>query len=125
MTGRADWPQVLTPELREILGFVCFQLAKFAHAYRDAGEFVDASGKPLPHRAEDEQAFMLHKFLTFWWVNGADWKTAAEADLQRILGILRMRAANADATNPGAAPVHDRKEMEAILDVYKAALGID
>lgn len=22
-------------------------------------------------------------------------------------------------------PVHDRKEMEAILDVYKAALGID
>lgn len=24
-----------------------------------------------------------------------------------------------------ALPVHDRKEMEAILDVYKSALGID
>lgn len=24
-----------------------------------------------------------------------------------------------------AMPVHDRKEMEAILDVYKSALGID
>lgn len=86
-TQRA-WPEGLTPELHRILGLMCFQLGKFAQGYREIGEFVDAAGEPLASRAEDEQAFMLHKFLGFWFVHGAEWGTAANADIERVIEKL-------------------------------------
>lgn len=88
--GRAEaeaeivaWPELLTPELRQILGMMCFQLGKFAHAYQYAGEFVGTEG-PLNKRAEDEQAFMLHKLVGYWFSHGEKWHEAAGDDLARI-----------------------------------------
>lgn len=88
----SEWPSVLTPELRDILGFMCFQLGKMAHAYRAAGRFVDADGEQLPSRAEDEQAFMLHRFLTQWFAHGADWREHMQAELETVIAEAKAKA---------------------------------
>ncbi len=92
--GRAEaeaeivaWPELLTPELRHILGMMCFQLGKLAHAYQRASEFIGVEG-PLDKRAEDEQAFMLHKWIGFWFSHGAEWQGAAGADLTRVIDAI-------------------------------------
>jgi len=82
------WPEKLTPELRAILGFMCFQLGAPAHLYQKAGEFVCSEGE-LKKRAEDEQAFMLHKFIGYWFKHGSAWAEAAQADLDRAKTALR------------------------------------
>ena len=72
------WPAELTPDLLHILGMMCFQLAGPAHLYRDWG------GAEIKPRAEDEQAFMLHKLLGFWLEHGAGWTTAAQAEIDAL-----------------------------------------
>lgn len=79
------WPDKLTPELRALLGLMCFQLGGPAHAYRNAGEYEGIEG-PLKGRAEDEQAFMLHKLLGFWFADPKAWAEKARDDLHRVCG---------------------------------------
>jgi hypothetical protein len=88
-----EWPRALTPELRDILGFMCFQLGKMAHAYQAVGRFLDGDGCELQKRAEDEQAFMLHRFLTHWFDHGVDWRETMEAELEEVLAQLKAKAA--------------------------------
>ncbi len=79
-----QWPPLLlTPALRYILGMMCFQLAAPAHLFQKVGEFSGAEGMTLRKRAEDEQAFMLHKLVGFWFAHGEDWGPHASADLTR------------------------------------------
>ena len=52
-----------------------------------AGEFVGAEG-PLRKRAEDEQAFMLHKMLGWWFEHGSEWSKAGGADIARVSKLL-------------------------------------
>ncbi|WP_298810486.1 hypothetical protein [uncultured Sphingomonas sp.] len=73
----------LSEPLRDILGLMCFQLGSLAHAYRRAGEFNGADG-PLQARAEDEQAFMLHKILGLWLLHGDGWRQPLSDDLLRV-----------------------------------------
>jgi hypothetical protein len=80
---RCQWPPLLTPALRHILGMMCFQLGAPAHLFQKIGEFNGAEGITLGKRAEDEQAFMLHKLLGFWFERGEDWRAHASADLTR------------------------------------------
>ncbi|WLJ71100.1 hypothetical protein [Sphingomonas phage Carli] len=88
---RHQWPG-LTPPLQRILGMMCFQIAKYAHAYRDAGEFVDADGAPLKAHAEEEQAFILHRWLGYWFEHGDDaWEAAAVADINRVAAIANAK----------------------------------
>ncbi|MET0179164.1 MAG: hypothetical protein ABW194_01620 [Novosphingobium sp.] len=77
------WPELLTPELRKILGLICFQCAPFAHVYQAAGEFSGSEG-PLQKRAEDEQAFILHKLVSLWVAHGEGWMDAFDDELVRV-----------------------------------------
>ena len=92
-----EWPSGLTVELRQILGFMCFQLGEPAHVYRAAGEFRDAAGSELKPRAEDEQAFMLHKLVGLWFAHGDGWREAAKDDLKRARGKAAARHVSAPA----------------------------
>ncbi len=82
------WPRALTPELRALLGQMCFVLGPIAHVYQAIGEFTDSDGAELGRRAEDEQAFMLHKMLTYWFANTKTWPDASVADLNRARARL-------------------------------------
>ena len=79
----AAWPSALTPELRAILGQMCFTLGPVAHVYQAIGEFIGSDGQALSRRAEDEQAFMLHKMIGYWFADAKTWPDAAIADLDR------------------------------------------
>lgn len=95
MSGR-DWPKGLTPPLQKILGMMCFQIGSYAHAYRDAGEFVDVDGTPLKSRAEDEQAFILHRWISYWDEHGDEWASFAQADINRVATIAGARRLEAE-----------------------------
>lgn len=77
-------PDRLTPELRDILGFMCFQAAPIAHGYQAAGRFVDGDGSPLEKRAEDEQAFVIHRMLIHWTRSGAGWRESMGEELEEV-----------------------------------------
>jgi hypothetical protein len=83
----------LTPELQHILGFICFELGSMAHIFQALGEFEGGDGVALKKRAEDEQAFMLHRWLTFWWENPETWKAKAVNDLEDARSRLAAKAA--------------------------------
>lgn len=91
------WPMKLTPVLREVLGLMCFQLGPVAHVYRDAGEFVDGEGAALKSRAEDEQAFMLHKIVGIALEHGEKWDDFVQADINRAAAVVAARATGARA----------------------------
>lgn len=79
------WPQSLTPDLRDILGMMCFEFISLAQCAR-------AAGHDVPKRAEDEQAFWLHRLLGHWFTHGEDWRTAAAVDLQKMRAEAAKRA---------------------------------
>lgn len=97
LRGCFVWPAQLTPVLREVLGLMCFQLGPAAHVYRDAGEFVDGDGAALKRRAEDEQAFMLHKIVGIALEHGEKWRGFVEADVSRAMEIVVGRKPGAKA----------------------------
>jgi len=68
------YPSEMTPELRHVLGMMCFQLARFAHLFRSVGADIKS-------RAEDEQAYCLHWLIKHVLAHGAEWADYAEADL--------------------------------------------
>ena len=74
------WPKELTPELTHILGLMCFRFIGPAQLFR-------AAGYTIPEAAEDEQAFMLHRLLGFWFTHGKDWHLAALEDLRAIRSL--------------------------------------
>lgn len=67
----------LDDTLRDILGRICFTLIPLVHALR-------AAGHEIAHKAEDEQAAAIHWMLGHYFTHGADWRTAAAADLDRM-----------------------------------------
>lgn len=71
------WPNELTPELRDILGMMCFEFIKLSQIFRAAG--ID-----VPKHAEDEQAFFLHRLLGHWFRHGTNWRDAANADMREV-----------------------------------------
>lgn len=90
--GTVAWPAALTPALRELLGFMCFELGPMAHAYRAAGQYVGADGLELKTRAEDEQAFMLHRFLCHWVTAGDNWRASMREELGPVIEIAKAKA---------------------------------
>lgn len=89
---QVTWPAALTEDLRTILGMMCFQLGPIAHGYQAAGEFVGVEGLELKKRAEDEQAFMLHKLIAIWIEHGDGWRAVAADELERIAAKAKVRA---------------------------------
>jgi hypothetical protein len=68
------YPAEMTPELRHVLGMMCFQLARYAHLFRSVGADIKT-------RAEDEQAYCLHWLIKHVLAHGAEWADHAEADV--------------------------------------------
>ena len=75
------WPLALTNPLREVLGLMNFRTGPIAHLYRAAGD-------DIPPKCEDEQAFVLHRFVRLALEHGQKWREAAEADLRAARGRL-------------------------------------
>jgi hypothetical protein len=78
-------PETLTPAVREVLGLMNFRTGPLAHVYQ-------AAGHEIPKRCEDEQAFVLHRFLLLAIKHGADWHKASVADVDAALAVAKERA---------------------------------
>jgi len=74
----------LTTELRWILGRPCFWCARYADVLRFTGIAIE-------HKAEDEQAVVIHWMLTLYKRHGAEkWREFAEAFLTET--VAKMKA---------------------------------
>lgn len=80
-----DYPDELTPALREVLGLLNFQTGPIAHIYR-------AAGHAIPKRCEDEQAFVLHRCIRAAIEHGDDWRDHMQADLDTAKAAIRERS---------------------------------
>ncbi|MFT9016451.1 MAG: hypothetical protein ABF990_12035 [Acetobacter sp.] len=49
-------PEIMTPEIEKALGLMCFECARYAHAFKKGGE-------KIAPRAESEQAAIIFKVL--------------------------------------------------------------
>ena len=72
---RLSYPATMTAALADVLGLPNFRTGPRAHVYR-------AAGAEIRTKCEDEQAFVLDRFLRLALEHGEDWRTAAEADLK-------------------------------------------
>jgi hypothetical protein len=71
------YPEVLTPELDEVLGWTLMKCAQYADLFRMAGHVI-------PPKVEREQAFIHHWLIKLVLAHGAEWKTFAVKDLDAI-----------------------------------------
>jgi len=85
----APFPDELTPELREVLGWPNFRCGPIAHLMRAAGADI----KP---KAEDEQAVVLHWFVTLVLRHGANWWDVARTKLAETHERISGAAHNGD-----------------------------
>lgn len=69
------YPATMTAALADVLGLPNFRTGPIAHVYR-------AAGAEIRTNCEDEQAFVLDRFLRLALKRGDNWRTAAEADLK-------------------------------------------
>ena len=69
------YPASMSAALADVLGLPNFRTGPIAHVYR-------AAGAEIRTKCEDEQAFVLDRFLRLAIEHGEDWRTAAEADLK-------------------------------------------
>ena len=77
-------PTELTPVLKSVLGIMCFQIGHFAQMYRQSGHEI------IP-KAEEEQAFCLHRFLCMALVHGGGWLTVANEEIDRMKKVLAAK----------------------------------
>lgn len=59
------YPKQLTEAIKTALSYMCFDLIKAAQVYRDLGY-------EIPKKAEEEQAFFLHRFILLAIEHGND-----------------------------------------------------
>jgi hypothetical protein len=97
------YPEYLTDELREVLGYPSFKCAPFAQAFRQAGAAI-------PFKAEEEQAFVLDWLVRLVLTHGANWRQAAGDELKEISEPVRRKS---DGANQGerTGPVKPAKKL--------------
>ncbi|MCZ4341546.1 hypothetical protein O4H52_08035 [Sphingomonadaceae bacterium G21617-S1] len=79
-----EWPGALDGDLLDILGRPNFACAGFIPIYRLAGF-------DIPKRAENEQAFFIHRCILAWAKHGAGWHAAMIEEMEgfaRAAGVL-------------------------------------
>jgi len=86
---RAPQQYILTDELRGILGTICFQAVNLARLLRESDSALVA------HKAEDEQAVVIHWKLNLYLKHGADWPEYASRDITRMVEIVEKKRAAA------------------------------
>lgn len=85
-------PGEMTPAIREVLGLPNFRTGPIAHAYR-------AAGHPIRTKMEDEQAFVLFRFLRFALEHGPGWFAESCIDLEAAVATAKAKKA-AEGTAP-------------------------
>lgn len=70
-------PNELNPLLKSVLGIMCFQVGHYAEIYRKAGY-------DIPCKAEEEQAFFLHRYLIFALQHGEEWLKVANEEIKTL-----------------------------------------
>ncbi|WP_298410449.1 hypothetical protein [Janthinobacterium sp.] len=69
------YPAKATPALFDVLGLPNFRTGPIAHVFR-------AAGAEIRTKCEDEQAFVLDRFLRLAIKHGDSWREAAETDIK-------------------------------------------
>ncbi len=72
-------------EIADALGTMNFQSCPLAHVFR-------AAGHDIPRKAEQEQAFVLHWFLTLIWDHGAEWRAKVAQKLEELRSTIEGKA---------------------------------
>jgi hypothetical protein len=67
----------MTEAMKEVLGLPNFRCGPIAHVFTKAGFTI-------AQKSEEEQAFVLHRYLGYALKHGKNWKGVAEAELQRL-----------------------------------------
>ena len=83
----------INTDLADILGTICFRIILIADAYRQAGLYVDDKGNALRSRAEEEQAFVIHRQLVHYARNPEGWRAAWAQELEEVFKAARQRRA--------------------------------
>lgn len=78
----AEYPEQMTPALREVLGLMCFTTGPIAEGFREAGENIAA-------KIEDEQAFVLHWLIGLALRHGDAWRSIAAARINEVIARAR------------------------------------
>ncbi len=77
-------PAAMTPAIAGVLGIPNFESGSLADVYR-------AAGHAIARRLEDEQAFILWRFLPLAIIHGDDWRDFAEADVDAQVATIQAR----------------------------------
>ena len=92
------FPREMTPEVKDVLSYMCFEASPIARAFHEAGR------ADIKCRAEDEQAFVLHWLLTLALEHGAEWRKHAGEILTPLIAEAKAaRAAREEAAKAGSA----------------------
>ena len=81
-------PAEMTPEIREVLGLMVFTTGPLAQLFR-------TGGAEIPKRIEDEQAFILFRFLHLALAHPASWKKCSDEDVRAALARSKAHLAEA------------------------------
>lgn len=85
---KQPFPEDLPPALAEILGMPNFTAGPIAHAFVAAGLWAPPEGR---HKAEAEQAFVLHWLVGLYLEHGDDWRPIAGVRIRDVLAIVKDR----------------------------------
>lgn len=72
-----EYPNDLTPELRDVLGMPMWETGRLAAALR-------AAGHDIRRKAEDEQAHVLHWLTGLALSHGAGWRQVAAEQIEKM-----------------------------------------
>lgn len=70
-------PNEITPAIKDALQLMLWHSSSIAEAYR-------AGGVDIPHKAEEEQSFVLFKALHFAIAHGDGWRPEMIADIEKL-----------------------------------------
>lgn len=79
------YPEHMTKDLEFALGRPNFQMAKYAHLFRDAGH-------DIARKAEAEQAFVIHELVKCVLMHGEKWDDAFQAKVNAAVAKVKERA---------------------------------
>jgi hypothetical protein len=100
-TGNTDtWPDELAQDsdLAFALGRPNFWCGSFAHTYQKAGA-------PIAKRAEEEQAFIIHRMISFQRSHGDDWREAMANEMRELQQHIELSLPTRDALPSTPEPV--------------------
>lgn len=80
-TNTRAYPQELTDDLRDILSLMMWNTGPMAHALR-------AGGQDIKHKAEEEQAEVMHWLIGLALEHGSEWRAKASDRIREIKAAL-------------------------------------